>query len=65
MMPIGSARTALVVAHFKAFCVRPSTSTCETRDEARIARSSVAASVTPVPSEFVIGMLRITDSSWI
>ena len=29
-----------------------------------MARSSVAASVTPVPSLFVMGMLRSAESSW-
>jgi len=35
----------------------------ETLDEARIARSSVAASVTPVPSLLEMGMLRSSESS--
>jgi hypothetical protein len=65
MMPIGSARMAFVIAHFKAFCVRPSTRACETRDEARIARSSVTASVTPVPSELEMGIFRVVESSLI
>ena len=38
-----------VSTHFRLFWVRPSRSAWETREEARIARSSVAASVRPVP----------------
>ena len=65
MMPTGTDRTELVIAHLRPFWVRPSRMRWETRAEARIARSSVAASVTPVPCTSLMGMLRIADSCWI
>ena len=64
-IPTGRARTELVIAHFKVFCVRPSRMRCETRDEARMARSSVAMSVTPVPSALVMAIFRDSESSTI
>ncbi len=64
MIPVGTARTAFVSAAFRELPVRPSRIRWETREEARIARSSVAASVTPVPSAFVMGMARSAESSW-
>ena len=63
MIPVGSARTAFVVAHLSEFCVSPSTNACETRDDARIARSRVGASVRPVPSELEIVMFLAADNS--
>src|SRR5208283_1139599 len=64
MMPTGTARTAFVIAALSELCVRPSRMTCDTREDARIARSSVAGSVGPVPSLLEIGIPRSAESSW-